>query len=213
DTEIVGATGRFGARLMRSPAETAIGTHAALDAIADNVAGCDAIIIAAFGDYGVTAARALFEVPVVGIADAAFAALRLAGTRFAILTVAHPVVAALTRAVADAGLTNQLTGVHVPTVQPGDAKYGAGAAQTLRALVERDRPDAVLAVGPPLAEVMPALREAGAVPILEGVACAVVLAEAMVKLGLRGSAPGASGSASNYAGLSPALSTALARRG
>ncbi len=210
-TSITGVSGAFGARLMRTAAETAIGSHAALEAIAAHVDGHDAVIVAAFGDYGVSAARALFDVPVIGIADAAFGALRLSGARFAILTVAAPVLAALAQTVADNGLAAKLTGLHVPDAAPGDPNYGAAAAAAIAALIARDRPDAVLAVGPPLAEVMGELRAAAGVPVIEGVACAVVLAEAMVKLGFR-RPPGQKGNPENYTGLSPALMAALARR-
>jgi len=212
-TEIVGATGRFGARLMRNPAETAIGVHAALEAIAENVEGCDAVIVAAFGDYGVTAGRALFDLPIVGIADAAFAALRLAGTRFAILTVNAAVAPLIAKAAADARLGERMTSIGYPAAAPGSPQFAAAAAETAKALVAKDRPDAILAAGPPLAPLVPALREAAGVPVIEGVSCAVALAEAMAKLGFKGRvASGDAGDISVFSGLSPKLAAALARR-
>ena len=212
DTEIMGATGRFGARLMRNPAETAIGVHAALEAIAENMEGCDAVIVAAFGDYGVSAGRALFDIPVFGIADAAFSALRLAGTRFAILTVNVAVAPLIARAVADAGLGERLTSVSFPGAAPGSAQYGANAIEAAKALVAKDRPDAILAVGPPLAPLVPSLRNSVGVPVIEGVACAVALAQAMGKLGFGARVSGEAGDMANFSGLSPRLTAALARR-
>ena len=44
--EFVPVTGRFGARYIASRAAAAIAGHAALDAMADHVAGCDAIYLA-----------------------------------------------------------------------------------------------------------------------------------------------------------------------
>jgi allantoin racemase len=211
--EIVGATGRFGAKLMRNPAETAIGVHAALEAIAENVEGCDAVIVAAFGDYGVSAGRALFGVPVIGIADAAFAALRLAGTRFAILTVNAAVAPLIAKAAADSGLGEQMTSIRFPAAAPGSAQYAAAAVEAAKALVAKDKPEAILAAGPPLARLVPALRETAGVPVIEGVSCAVALAEAMVKLGFKARrAAGDAGDISVFSGLSPKLTAALARR-
>ena len=212
-TEIVGATGRFGARLMRNPAETAIGVHAALEAIAENIDGCDAVIVAAFGDYGVSAGRALFDIPLFGIADAAFAALRLAGTRFAVLTVSAAVVPTITRAVAESGLSERMTSMGFPAAAPGSAQYGASAIEAAKALVAKDRPEAILAAGPPLAPLVGSLREAVGVPVIEGVSCAVALAQAMGKLGFRArAASGEAGDMANFSGLSPRLTAALARR-
>jgi allantoin racemase len=211
--EIVGATGRFGAKLMRNPAETAIGVHAALEAIAENVEGCDAVIVAAFGDYGVSAGRALFGVPVIGIADAAFAALRLAGARFAILTVNAAVAPLIAKAAADSGLGERMTSIGFPAAAPGSAQYAAAAIEAAKALVAKDKPEAILAAGPPLAPLVPALRETAGVPVIEGVSCAVALAEAMVKLGFKARrAAGDAGDISVFSGLSPKLTAALARR-
>lgn len=212
-TEILGATGRFGAKLMRNPAETAIGVHAALEAIAENVEGCDAVIVAAFGDYGVSAGRGLFDVPIIGIADAAFAALRLAGTRFGILTVNAAVAPLIAKAAADAGLGDRMTSIVFPSAAPGSPQYAVAAAETAKALVAKDRPDTILAAGPPLAPLVPMLRETAGVPVIEGVSCAVALAEAMVKLGFKArNSAGGAGDASVFSGLSPKLIAALARR-
>jgi Asp/Glu/hydantoin racemase len=211
-TEIVGATGRFGAKLMRNPAETALGVHAALEAIAENVEGCDAVIVAAFGDYGVSAGRSLFDVPVIGIADAAFTALRLAGTRFAILTVNATVAPLIAKAAAEAGLGERMTGIVYPAEAPGSARYAAAAAETAKAVVAKDKPDAILAAGPPLAPLVPMLREAAGVPVVEGVSCAVTFAEAMVRLGFKTRAAGEAGDLSAFSGISPKLMAALARR-
>ena len=69
-TTITGATGPFGVDLMRRPAELAIGVHAMLEAVAARIDDHDAVIIAAFGDYGAEAAADLFRKPVMTIAAA-----------------------------------------------------------------------------------------------------------------------------------------------
>ena len=57
---------------------------AAVRAAAD---GADAICVDTFGEYGLDAARAAVDVPVVGAAEAAFAAAGVVGRRFEIVTV------------------------------------------------------------------------------------------------------------------------------
>ena len=83
------ATGRFGARYITSAAAFAIASHAAIDAWAEHAEGCDAVLLACFGDPGLYALRELSPVPVVGLAEASMqAAAERAGSagRFSIVT-------------------------------------------------------------------------------------------------------------------------------
>jgi len=86
--EIVPATARFGARYIATRAASAIAAHAVLDLLAERVGatnpeGFDAAIIACFGDPGLDAAREMFSIPILGLADASIpAALRIAAPNF-----------------------------------------------------------------------------------------------------------------------------------
>src|SRR5262245_23072140 len=52
-------------------AESQIGGAIALEMLAEHQTGADAAILAAFGDPGLFGARELFDLPVVGLAEAA----------------------------------------------------------------------------------------------------------------------------------------------
>lgn len=80
------ATGRFGARYIVSEASCAIAAHAALEAWANHAEGCDAVLLACFGDPGLFALRELSPVPVVGLAEAAMRAAACDANRFSIVT-------------------------------------------------------------------------------------------------------------------------------
>nr|MCU0944234.1 aspartate/glutamate racemase family protein [Rubritepida sp.] len=89
--EIIGATAPFGARYIASRAAAAVAAHAVLDALAarvgrDNPEGFDAAIIGCFGDPGLEAAREMFPIPVVGMAEAAILAAAPRAPRIAVLT-------------------------------------------------------------------------------------------------------------------------------
>jgi allantoin racemase len=83
--ELRAVTGRFGARYIASRAAAAIAGHAALDALAEHGADCDAVYLACFGDPGLLALRELSRVPVVGMAEAACREAAAQG-RFGIVT-------------------------------------------------------------------------------------------------------------------------------
>src|SRR5215813_10133473 len=89
DTEIVPATGQFGARYITTRASAAIAAHAALAAFADCGHNVDAVLIACFGDPGLLALRELAPVPVVGMAEASCHAAARLGAKFSIVTGGH----------------------------------------------------------------------------------------------------------------------------
>ena len=66
-TELVFAKARFGTLYVENRIEAAIAGHAVLEILAENHAGCDAAIVAAFGDPGVYAAKEMMDIPVVGV--------------------------------------------------------------------------------------------------------------------------------------------------
>lgn len=73
-TEIVAATGGFGARVITTRTEQAIAEHATLDALAHHADGCDAVVLAVSYDTALLAAREMLAIPVVGITEAALQA-------------------------------------------------------------------------------------------------------------------------------------------
>lgn len=211
-TTVTGATGPFGVDLMRRPAELAIGIHAMLEAVAERINDHDAVIVAAFGDYGAAEAADLFRKPVMTIADAVFSAIRLARCRFSILAPAPPFTALLGKMPAAYGVEDAFIGIHPVQAAPSDTDYPEQAQAALAALLASDDPGAVVLVGPPLSAIANSLRNRSAVPLLEGVTCAVRLSEAVMSLGLAGPWPGAPvGSATTVSGLAPPLAGLLSR--
>lgn len=79
------STAAFGAAYVATEASYAIATHAALDAYARDGEGCDAVLLACFGDPGFFALREIASVPVVGLAEASLREAGAAG-RYAVVT-------------------------------------------------------------------------------------------------------------------------------
>jgi Asp/Glu/hydantoin racemase len=177
-TSITGVAGRFGVDLMSRPAELAIGIHAMLDVVADRIDEHDALIIAAFGDYGADAAASLFRKPIMTLADAAFAAVRLSRCRYSILAPAPGFETLMAALPPHYGAAETLIAVRSVNAKPADAGYADAVDRALEETVAADAPDAVLMVGPPLAPHVARLRDAFPVQLIEGVSCAVRLTEA-----------------------------------
>src|SRR3954468_12269704 len=72
-TEITLLTAPFGVAYIETRVEAVIGAYASLVLVSENLAGHDAVVVAAFGDPGVPGMREALDVPVVGMTEAALA--------------------------------------------------------------------------------------------------------------------------------------------
>jgi Asp/Glu/hydantoin racemase len=216
-TRVDAVTARFGTLYIENRAEAAIASHAVLDALAEHGAGCDAVIVSAFGDPGVAAAKELAEVPVVGISEAALLSAWLLGRRFSVVCMTPRLRTWYAECVAELGLAGRLAAVRaldVPVRDVTRAKHELAEplAELCLRTVEEDEAEVVILGGGPIAGLAHELAERIPVPLLDGVACAVPLAEMTVRLGIRAATRGsfARPRAKPARGLSPALARVIA---
>lgn len=219
-TEIVPATARFGTLYVENRVEAAIAGHAVLDALAEHAVGCDAAVVSAFGDPGLFAAKEMLEIPVVGIAEAAFLTAYTLGRRYAVVCLTPRLGVWYRECAEEHGLDRRLVAVRPLDVPPSDIT--AAKEQTGRKLVEachevidRHGAEVVIMGGGPIAGLARTVAHEIPVPVLDGVSCAVRLAEALVDLAPRPAARGsfARPPAKPSQGLSPALKAWVERTG
>lgn len=155
----------------------------------------DAVVIACFDDTGLDAARCITNAPVVGIGEAAFHMASLVANRFSVVTTLARSVPAIEHNLAKYGLAARCAKVRaaeVPVLELETSPENAHERISLeieRALGD-DTAEAVVLGCAGMADLTSMLQERHQVPVLDGVACAVALAEAMSGLGLRTSASG-----------------------
>lgn len=182
ETEIVGATGRFGARYIVSRAGAAIAAHAALDAYTTHGAGIDVVALSCFGDPGLQGLRELASQPVIGMAEAACLDAAAGGRRFAIVTGGDRWGAMLEEFVASLGLAPQLACVKTVAPSGGDIARDpdralallAGAAQ---ACIDDHGADVVILGGAGLAGIPDRISDRVSRPLIDSVAAVVKAAE------------------------------------
>ncbi len=157
----------------------------------------DAFVIACFDDSGLEAARCATEAPVVGIGEAAFHVASLIAERFSVVTTLSRSIAPIERNLVKYGLAARCTRVRASNVpvlaleEPGSDARRVIEAEIKRALAE-DGADAIVLGCAAMTNLVRDLeRSVGALersvgaPVLDGVACAVSLAESLVRIGLR----------------------------
>ena len=157
--------------------------------------GVDAHIIACFDDTGLDAARALADGPVIGIGEAAFHMASLLAGKFSVVTTLSRSIPAIEHNLVRYGLASRCARVRaseVPVLALEDPASDAAAriaAEIERAKAE-DRAEAIVLGCAGMADLAARLSSAHGLPVLDGVACAVKLAESLVSLGLRTSKRG-----------------------
>jgi Asp/Glu/hydantoin racemase len=206
------ATARFGGAYIATEASYAIAGHAALDVYARDGAGCDAVLLACFGDPGLFALREVARVPVVGLAEAAMSEAAAAG-RFAIVTGGAPWRPMLERLAVQLGYAATLAAVRA--VAPSGAEIAADPhramgmlAASANACAQDDGARAVILGGAGLAGLAARLQGDVCVPVIDSVlAGGRVIAQ---RLGMPRSASAAVVQAPTT-GLGDALARLLAR--
>ncbi|MCM5570598.1 aspartate/glutamate racemase family protein [Burkholderiaceae bacterium FT117] len=153
-------------------------------------APADAYVVACFDDTGLEAARCLARAPVVGIGEAAFHMASLLAARFSVITTLGRSVVALEHNLSKYGLSSRCARVRAAEVpvlsleQPGSPARARIDAEIARALSE-DRAEAIVLGCAGMTSLAASLSTTHGVPVLDGVAAAVKLAEGLAALGLR----------------------------
>ena len=190
DTVIVPLTAQRGVPYIATRAEAQIGGAIALEMLAEHHRDVDAAIIAAFGDPGLFGARELFDLPVVGLAEASMLTACMLGRRFAIVTFARALGPWYEDCVGMHGLGGRCAGmrmldesfVSVSDVQEENEDLLVKLAN--RAVTE-DGADVIILGGAPLAGLADKVKDRIPVPVVDQMAAAVKQAEALVVLGAR----------------------------
>lgn len=150
----------------------------------------DAVVIACFDDTGLDAARCLTDRPVIGIGEAAYHFAAMVANKFSVVTTLGRSVPALEHNLARYGLATRCMKVRASEVavleleEPESDACHRISAEIAVAIVE-DRAEAIVLGCAGMTDLAAHLSAEHGVPVLDGVACAVGLAEAMCHLGLK----------------------------
>ena len=156
-TTLIPATAPRGFPYISSRSEADISAGIALEIIAEHEGAVDAVVIAAFGDPGLYAARELFDMPVIGVAEAAMLTACGVGERFGIVTFSPVMSTWYLDAVIRARLEPRFTGVRVPAepiagrVEDVQERAGDCLVDLVGTAVAEDRADVIILGGAPLA--------------------------------------------------------------
>lgn len=187
DTEIVGLSAPRGVPYISRPEQAAAAEAVTLEIVAREWPAHDAIIIAAFADPGLMAARAVSKRPVLGIAESALLTAAMMGERFAVVSMASTLLPVFQTMARRLGLAQRLATTFFLDAPVADVArmpidHGAALEAACRDIAARGEVSSIILGGGPLAGLADSFRARISVPLLDGVACAVRHAETLVRL-------------------------------
>jgi allantoin racemase len=180
-------TAPFGLPLIVTRADWMVAGPATVAALAARKGQFDAAVVACFGDPGVEAAKELFDVPVIGISEAAFHAACLLGRRFGVVSFTAALKPMFEDCLERAGLASRCAGFRMGPAFSGDPGRVAEERRDMildlcRASIEQDGAEVVILAGGPLAGLAPTLAKDVAVPLVDGTVAGVRLAASLAGL-------------------------------
>ncbi len=209
DTVIHATESAFGPASIEGAYDDAFAVPGLLQRIAEGEKdGADAHIIACFDDTGLDAARALADAPVIGIGEAGFHLASMLAHRFAVVTTLSRSVPVLENNLLRYGLERRCARVRasdVPVLELDNPASNARAkiVEEIRRALEEDHAEAIVLGCAGMADLAASLSAEFGVPVVDGVAAAVTLAEGIAAIGLKTSKRGgyAQPLAKNYSGI------------
>jgi allantoin racemase len=158
--------------------------------------GADAHIIACFDDTGLDAGRAAARAPVIGIGEAAFHVASLIAARFAVVTTLSVSIVPIEHNLRKYGLSERCARVRAADVpvlalEDRNAEACAKISGEITAAVRDDQAEAIVLGCAGMADLASELAVRHGLPVVDGVAAAVALAQSLVRLGLKTSRLGA----------------------
>jgi allantoin racemase len=188
-TEIVAVNPAHGPRSIEGYFDEAMSLAGLLGTIR-NHPDCDAVVIACFDDTGLDAARCLTDKPVIGIGEAAYHFAAMISNKFSVVTTLARSVPALEHNLSRYGLSVRCARVRSSEVAVLELEQpGSNARQKISAEIDlavtEDRAEAIVLGCAGMASLAADLAAEHGLPVLDGVSCAVKLAEAMAGLNMR----------------------------
>lgn len=152
--------------------------------------GVDGYVIACFGDPGLDAARELARGPVIGIAEAAMRAASFVATGFSVVTTLERTVVIAEHLVQKYGMDRHCRKVRACEIPVLELDNPEGESYTkilseCRVALAKDRCGAIVLGCAGMADLCQRLSGALGVPVIDGVAVATTMVEALVRAGIR----------------------------
>ena len=189
-TEIVTLTPFFGAEAVDCNFESYLSAVAVMDRVLAYDEPFDAVVMAGFGEHGRDGLQELIEQPVIEICEASAHMAMMIGRSYSVVTTLQRSVPSIEDRLRLSGLADRCASVRANGMSTLEVdRDPAGAMRSIveeaRKAVEQDHAEVICLGCAGMAGLEDAITSELGVPVIDGVAAAVRLAEAVVGLGLK----------------------------
>ncbi|MGX7679167.1 aspartate/glutamate racemase family protein [Jatrophihabitans sp. DSM 45814] len=189
NTTILAVQPFFGPAAIDSAMESYLSAVAVMDRILAVTEPYDAVVMAGFGEHGRDAVAELLTVPVLDIAESSAHVALMLGRNYAVVTTLQRSVAAITDRLEAAGLAGRCVsirscGLSTAAVEKDPDAAMAAIIEQAEIAVSYDHAEVICLGCGGMAGLAEAITNRLGVPVVDGVAAGVRLAEALVGLGL-----------------------------
>lgn len=195
DTEIVPITAEKGVPYISTRAEEVIGGHAVLEILSDKAGEADGAIIAAFGDPGLGGAREMFDIPIIGLAEAGMVTATMLGRNFSIVTFATALGSWYQECVDWHKFSSRCVSIRAldkpfKSIDDVSEEKEDLLIELANSAVTQDGADVVVLAGAPLAGLASKVRDRIPVPVVDCAEAAIKQLELLVTLNPRAASAG-----------------------
>lgn len=194
DTEILATTSKNGPASIQGFYDVGMCVPGLLAELHEHP-DADAVIVACFDDTGVDAVRCISNGPVIGIGEAAYHAASIVASKFSVVTTLSRSVAGIEANLVRYGLATRCakvraTDIPVLKLEDGDPATLDKIKKEIELAINDDNADAIVLGCAGMADLMNDLSSEFGIPVIDGVASAVGIAEGLAAAGLRTSKAG-----------------------
>lgn len=186
-TELVPMTAQKGFPYISNKAEAQIAGGTVLEVLSKYHNEFDAVIIAAFGDPGLIAAREMFDVPIVGLGESAMLSACLFGKKFSVISFSKNMSSWYEESVEILGLQSRYSGFRaidgvVLSIDEIQSLQKEALINAAKDAIEIDGADVIIFAGAPLSGFKKFVEKEISVPIIDCAEAAVKQAELAVTM-------------------------------
>lgn len=188
-TEVETLQPKAGPRSIEGSADEVLAAYHTLDMVAGTRGKYDTYVIACYGDPALAACREVSSVPVIGIAEASFVMAGLVAFKWSIVTVLPRVKPLLEELVLRNGMEMRCASIRctpltVLEIEEDIERTKRMMVEEGRQAIAQDGAEAILLGCAGLGPLDKWMQQQLGVPVLDGVACAVKLAEGLHEYGI-----------------------------
>jgi allantoin racemase len=188
-TEIIELTPRFGAESCEGNFDSYLAAIGVMDRVFSYPDPFDAVIQAGYGEHGREGLQELLDEPVVDITEAAASTAMFLGHKYSVITTLDRTVPLIEDRLKLAGLdarcaSVRASGLGVLELEEDPARAVATIVEQAARAVAEEKAEVIVLVCGGMAGLDDQIRKRTGVPVVDGVAAAVTIAESLVRLGL-----------------------------